>query len=137
MVLQIWCCDHSALHLFMAVVTFRATRLFVASIVDSVGHSALDRLGENLLDLLRHNGGVTTVLVVCLRGRLVSLTASGVNLATLLALYVFPAAYKIHIQSREGPPQDLKEPAPEPFWGQQSRQWRGTCPVRTRLWKTF
>jgi len=54
--------------------------LFVASVVDRVGNSALDGLRKDLLDLLGNNGGVAIVLGMCLRGGLVGLTTSGVDL---------------------------------------------------------
>ena len=71
----------------MAVVTVVAIHLFVASVVDRVGNSALDGLRKDLLDLLGDDGRITTVLGVCLGGGLVGLTASGVNLTTLLVQF--------------------------------------------------
>lgn len=62
----LWCCDQSALHSIMAVATIVAKRLFVASVVDRVGNSTLDRLRQDLLDLLGDDGSVTVVLGVCL-----------------------------------------------------------------------
>lgn len=62
-----------------------AIRLFVASVVDSVGDSALNGLREDLLDLLGHDGGVTTILSVCLGGALVSLALSGVYLGMIVS----------------------------------------------------
>lgn len=61
----------------MTVVT---RRLFVASVVDRIGYSTLDRLREDLLDLLGDDGGITAVLGVCLGCGLVSLAAGGVDL---------------------------------------------------------
>lgn len=46
----------------------RAIRLFVTSVVDGVGYSALDRLGKLLLDLLGHDGGFAVVLCMGLVG---------------------------------------------------------------------
>jgi hypothetical protein len=46
----------------------RAIRLFVTSVVDGVGYSALDRFGKLLLDLLGHDGGFAVVLCVGLVG---------------------------------------------------------------------
>lgn len=76
----LWCCDQSAVHSIMAVVTVVAKRLFVASVVNRVGNSALDGLRKDLLNLLRDDGGVTIVLGVCLGCGLVSLAAGGVDL---------------------------------------------------------
>jgi hypothetical protein len=54
--------------------------------VENVGDSALNRLGELLLDLLRNDGCVTTVLGVSLVGGLVvGVGASGVDLRIELA----------------------------------------------------
>jgi hypothetical protein len=46
-------------------------RLFVTSVVENVGNSALNGLRELLLDLLGNDRGVTTVLGVSLVGGLV------------------------------------------------------------------
>ena len=70
----------------MAIVTFKVTCLFVSSVVDSVGNSTLDGLRKDLLDLLWDNGGITTILGVCLGGRLIGLAACGVDLTTLLVV---------------------------------------------------
>jgi hypothetical protein len=76
----LWCCDQSALHSVMAVVTIVAKRLFVASVVDRVRNSALDGLRKDLLNLLGDDGGLAIILGVCLRCRLVSLAAGRVDL---------------------------------------------------------
>lgn len=68
----------------MAVVSFIAIRLFVASVVDRVGNSALHGLRKDLLDLLGNDGSITAVLGVCLRGGLVGLAAGRVDLKLLL-----------------------------------------------------
>jgi hypothetical protein len=70
----------------MSFVTIVAKCLFVASVVDRVGDSALNGLRKDLLDLLRDNGGVTAVLCVCLRCALVGLASSGVDLMKMLEL---------------------------------------------------
>jgi len=119
-----------------AVVTVVAIRLFVASVMDRVGNSALNGLRKDLLDLLRNNGSVTTILGMCLRRRLVGLAPGGMNLRPLLIHHLQVVRYEQNIRSREEPPRGLMEPAPGPCWGQQSRQWRGTCPVHTSWWKT-
>jgi hypothetical protein len=71
----------------MAVVTVVMIHLFVASVVDRVGDSALNGLGKDLLDLLGNDGGVTAVLSVCLGGGLVGLSAGGVNLRACQLFY--------------------------------------------------
>ena len=71
-------------HPIMTVVKFVAIRLFVASVVDRVGNRTLDGLRKDLLDLLGNDGGITTVLGVCLGGRLVGLAAGRVDLALVL-----------------------------------------------------
>lgn len=45
--------------------------LLVTGIVENIGHSALNRLGELLLNLLRDDGIVATIKSVCLVGALV------------------------------------------------------------------
>jgi hypothetical protein len=67
------------------VVTILARRLFVASVVNRVGKGALNRLGNDLLDLLGDNGVLAIVQGVGLGSRLVSLAVGGVDLKVLLA----------------------------------------------------
>ena len=67
----------------MAVVTVVAKRLFIASVVDRVGNSALNGLRKDLLDLLGDDRGITAILGVCLGGGLVSLALGGVDLLTI------------------------------------------------------
>jgi hypothetical protein len=62
--------------------------LFVAGVVDRVRQRPLDRLGNNLLNLLGNNRGVTTVLGVSLAGALVGLAASGVDLSSSQCLFI-------------------------------------------------
>lgn len=114
----------------MAVVAVVARRLFVASIVNRVGNSALNRLGEDLLDLLGDDGGITAVLGMCLGGGLVSLAFSGVDL--WVVSFGQDIIYELDVRSRGEPPRDLRELYPGRSLGQRSRQWHGTCPVRTR-----
>ena len=81
-------------HSIMAIVTVVAIRLFVASVVDRVGDSALDRLRKNLLNLLGDNGGIAAILGVCLGGRLVGLAAGGVDLEMHVSHIVVPKLNK-------------------------------------------
>lgn len=67
------------------MVTILARRLFVASVVNRVGKGALNRLGNDLLDLLGDNGVLAIVQGVGLGSRLVSLAVGGVDLKVLLA----------------------------------------------------
>jgi hypothetical protein len=115
------------------VVTILAKRLFVASVVNRVGKSALNRLRNDLLDLLRDNGVLAIVQGVGLGGRLISLAVGGVDLKMLLDFQHQAAWQSLNVQSRGEPPRVQKEPPPGPCWAQQTGRWRGTCPVRTRL----
>lgn len=121
----------------MAVVTIVVICLFVASVVDRVGNGALNGLGKDLLDLLGNDGGVTAVLGVCLGCGLVGLSAGGVDLRAVSSSVQCFKAQWVSIPYRGEPPQDQRERPPGPFRGRQSRRLRGTCPVRTRWWKTF
>lgn len=53
--------------------------------MNCVGKSALNRLGNDLLDLLGNNGVLAVILGVGLGGGLVGLAAGGVDLKKLLA----------------------------------------------------
>jgi hypothetical protein len=63
--------------------------LFVASVVNRVRQRPLDRLGNNLLNLLGNDGSVTTVLGVGLAGALVGLATGGVDLSCYQCLSIF------------------------------------------------
>jgi hypothetical protein len=60
-------------------------RRLVASVVDRVGHGALNGFGKDLLDLLWDNGVFTVVQGVRLAGRLACVAAGWVDLALRLA----------------------------------------------------
>ena len=60
--------------------SYLAMYLFIASVMDCIGNSTLNRFRKDLLDLLGDDGGITAVLCVCLGGRLVSLAAGRMNL---------------------------------------------------------
>lgn len=68
------------IHSKMTVVTIVERCLFVASVVNRIGDSALDRLRKDLLYLLRDDGRITVVLGMCLGGGLVGFATSGVDL---------------------------------------------------------
>jgi hypothetical protein len=111
--------------------------LFVASVVDRVRQRPLDRLGDDLLNLLGNDRSVTTVLGVGLAGALVGLATGGVDLSCYQCLSTFIIRARDSVRCREEPPQGRWGRPPGSCRGRQSRPVRGTCPGRTRLMKPF
>src|SRR4051812_1604414 len=97
--------------------------------MDEVRHRALNRLGQLLLNLLRHNGGLAAALGVRLVGRLAGLAAGGMDLRGHVSWDSYSnrteGEKRGNARSRGDAPRGPEVPSLGPCRGPWIGRWRG------------